>query len=181
MITVAGAGMAGLVTAARLRQLGRDARLLEKGTRAGGSMLLSSCVIWRHLEWERFRAECPGGDEPLREGDLRAAEVVTRDAERELVDLEALLELVQLLARGLVAVVRALRARVERAQLDEHLLRLRPFRADRRVGARGRHADGRRHCSHHENRRYTRHEPVHGLPTMVCGSRTGRHGDVTSS
>ncbi len=28
-------------------------------------MLLSSCVVWRHLEWERFRAECPGGDERL--------------------------------------------------------------------------------------------------------------------
>jgi hypothetical protein len=28
-------------------------------------MLLSSCVVWRHLEWEQFRAECPGGDESL--------------------------------------------------------------------------------------------------------------------
>ena len=28
-------------------------------------MLLSSCVVWRHLEWEGFRAECPGGDERL--------------------------------------------------------------------------------------------------------------------
>jgi fumarate reductase flavoprotein subunit len=64
-VTVAGAGMAGLVAAARLRELGHEPRLLEKGTRVGGSMLLSSCVIWRHLEWERFRAECPGGDEPL--------------------------------------------------------------------------------------------------------------------
>lgn len=25
-------------------------------------MLLSSCVVWRYREWERFRAECPGGD-----------------------------------------------------------------------------------------------------------------------
>jgi hypothetical protein len=57
--------MAGLVASARLRELGHEARVLEKGTRAGGSMLLSSCVIWRHLEWERFRAECPGGDERL--------------------------------------------------------------------------------------------------------------------
>jgi hypothetical protein len=64
-VTVAGAGMAGLVAAARLRELGHEPRLLEKGTRAGGSMLLSSCVIWRHLEWERFRADCPGGDEQL--------------------------------------------------------------------------------------------------------------------
>jgi hypothetical protein len=57
--------MAGLVAAARLRELGCEPRVLEKGTRAGGSMLLSSCVIWRHLEWEAFRAECPGGDERL--------------------------------------------------------------------------------------------------------------------
>ena len=57
--------MAGLVAAARLRELGHDPRVLEKGTRAGGSMLLSSCVVWRHLEWEQFRAECPGGDESL--------------------------------------------------------------------------------------------------------------------
>ena len=57
--------MAGLVAAARLRELGHAVRVLEKGARAGGSMLLSSCVVWRHLEWERFRAECPGGDERL--------------------------------------------------------------------------------------------------------------------
>jgi fumarate reductase flavoprotein subunit len=57
--------MAGLVAAARLRELGHEARVLEKGTRVGGSMLLSSCVVWRHLEWESFRAECPGGDELL--------------------------------------------------------------------------------------------------------------------
>ena len=57
--------MAGLVAAARLRELGHEPRVLEKGTRAGGSMLLSSCVVWRHLEWERFREECWRGDEPV--------------------------------------------------------------------------------------------------------------------
>jgi fumarate reductase flavoprotein subunit len=57
--------MAGLVAAARLRELGHEPRVLEKGTRVGGSMLLSSCVVWRHLEWEGFRTECPGGDERL--------------------------------------------------------------------------------------------------------------------
>jgi len=64
-ITVAGAGMAGLVAAARLRELGREVVMLEKGTRIGGSMLLSSCVVWRHREWADFRRECPGGDERL--------------------------------------------------------------------------------------------------------------------
>jgi len=57
--------MAGLVCAARARELGLRPRVVEKGTRPGGSMLLSSGVVWRHLEWERFRAECPDGDEAL--------------------------------------------------------------------------------------------------------------------
>jgi fumarate reductase flavoprotein subunit len=57
--------MAGLVCAARARELGLRPTVIEKGTRPGGSMLLSSCVIWRHLDWEDFRAECPGGDESL--------------------------------------------------------------------------------------------------------------------
>src|SRR5262252_3133770 len=57
--------MAGLVAAARLQELGHEPRVLEKGSRAGGSMLLSSCVVWRHLAWEGFRGECPGGDERL--------------------------------------------------------------------------------------------------------------------
>jgi fumarate reductase flavoprotein subunit len=57
--------MAGLVAAARARELGLEPVVIEKGTRAGGSMLLSSGVVWRHLRWEDFRAECPGGDEAL--------------------------------------------------------------------------------------------------------------------
>jgi hypothetical protein len=57
--------MAGLVCAARLRELGCDVRVVDAGTRPGGSMLLSSCVIWRHVEWEDFRRECPDGDPAL--------------------------------------------------------------------------------------------------------------------
>src|SRR4051812_50152144 len=57
--------MAGLVAAVRARELGLEPVVYEKGTRAGGSMLLSSGVVWRHLEWEAFRAECPGGDPEL--------------------------------------------------------------------------------------------------------------------
>jgi succinate dehydrogenase/fumarate reductase flavoprotein subunit len=64
-IAVAGAGLAGLVAAARLRELGCEVDLTEKGTRLGGSMLLSSCVVWRHREWQDFRGECPAGDERL--------------------------------------------------------------------------------------------------------------------
>lgn len=62
---VAGAGMAGLVAAVRALELGARPRVYEKGTRAGGSMLLSSCVIWRHRLWDDFRRECPAGDEAL--------------------------------------------------------------------------------------------------------------------
>jgi fumarate reductase flavoprotein subunit len=57
--------MAGLAAAARARQLGTRPVVLEKGTRPGGSMLLSSGVIWRHRSLEDFRAECPGGDPAL--------------------------------------------------------------------------------------------------------------------
>jgi fumarate reductase flavoprotein subunit len=66
-VTVAGAGMAGLVAAARLRQLGQEVTVREKGTRPGGSMLLSSGVIWRHRTLDDFRAECPGGDADLQQ------------------------------------------------------------------------------------------------------------------
>jgi hypothetical protein len=64
-LVVAGAGMAGLCAAARARQLGADAVVLEKGDRAGGSMLLSSGFVWRHRRFDDFRADCPGGDAEL--------------------------------------------------------------------------------------------------------------------
>ena len=65
MLRIAGAGMAGLVTAARARELGAEVVTFEKGDRAGGSMLLSSGVIWRHRTLPEFQAECPGGDPAL--------------------------------------------------------------------------------------------------------------------
>ena len=64
-LIVAGAGMAGLVAAARARELGARVTVYEKGERPGGSMLLSSGFVWRYRDWERFRAECPGGDPEL--------------------------------------------------------------------------------------------------------------------
>lgn len=57
--------MAGLVAAARARELGAEVRLLEKGSRPGGSMLLSSGVIWRYAAFEEFRRQCPSGDEAV--------------------------------------------------------------------------------------------------------------------
>src|SRR5688500_18331739 len=57
--------MAGLCAAARARELGADVALLEKGDRAGGSMLLSTGFLWRHRRFEDFRSECAAGDEAL--------------------------------------------------------------------------------------------------------------------
>lgn len=65
MLNIAGAGMAGLCAAARARELGLDTVVYEKGNRPGGSMLLSSCVVWRHRDFAAFREECPGGDADL--------------------------------------------------------------------------------------------------------------------
>jgi fumarate reductase flavoprotein subunit len=64
-LAVAGAGMAGLVAAARAVELGATVHISEKGSRPGGSMLLSSCVVWRHATFEDFREDCPDGDESL--------------------------------------------------------------------------------------------------------------------
>ena len=64
-LVVAGAGMGGLVAAARARELGADVVVHEKGDRPGGSMLLSSGVVWRYRDFDHFRAECPGGDPEL--------------------------------------------------------------------------------------------------------------------
>ena len=57
--------MAGLAAGARARQLRAAPVVLEKGNRAGGSMLLSSGVVWRHRTLDDFRAECPGGEPSL--------------------------------------------------------------------------------------------------------------------
>jgi fumarate reductase flavoprotein subunit len=54
--------MAGLCAAARARELGVDVVVHEKGDRPGGSMLLSSCVVWRYRNLAEFHDECPGGD-----------------------------------------------------------------------------------------------------------------------
>jgi fumarate reductase flavoprotein subunit len=64
-LVVAGAGMAGLVAGAEARRLGAEPLVVEKLARPGGSMRLSSGVIWRHRDFDRFREECPDADERL--------------------------------------------------------------------------------------------------------------------
>jgi fumarate reductase flavoprotein subunit len=57
--------MAGLCAAVRARELGLAPAVLEKGDRAGGSMLLSSGVVWRYRSLEEFGRQCPDGDPKL--------------------------------------------------------------------------------------------------------------------
>ena len=57
--------MAGLCAAARARELGAHPVVFEKGDRPGGSMVLSSGVVWRYREWDEFRRQCPRGDPEL--------------------------------------------------------------------------------------------------------------------
>jgi fumarate reductase flavoprotein subunit len=57
--------MAGLVAATRARELGAPPVIYEKGSRAGGSMLLSSGFVWRYRSFELFREQCPAGDPAL--------------------------------------------------------------------------------------------------------------------
>jgi fumarate reductase flavoprotein subunit len=57
--------MAGLVVAARARELGAEPTVYEKGSRVGGSMLLSSGFVWRYRSFELFREQCPDGDPML--------------------------------------------------------------------------------------------------------------------
>ena len=64
-LVVAGAGMAGLVAAAEARSRGAEVVVLEKGGEPGGSMRLSSGVVWRYRDFDRFRRECPGGEPVL--------------------------------------------------------------------------------------------------------------------
>jgi fumarate reductase flavoprotein subunit len=57
--------MAGLIAAARARELGAEPVLYEKGTRAGGSMLLSSGFVWRYRSVDVHMQQCPGADREL--------------------------------------------------------------------------------------------------------------------
>ena len=57
--------MAGLVAAARARELGAEPVVYEKGSRAGGSMLLSSGFVWRFRSLATHLEQCPGADAAL--------------------------------------------------------------------------------------------------------------------
>ena len=75
--------MAGLVAAVEATERGADVLLLEKAETVGGSMRLSSGVVWRYRDLGRFREECPGGDPVLQR-------VVHEALDRDIVWLERL-------------------------------------------------------------------------------------------
>jgi len=64
-VTVVGGGLAGLVAARRVQELGARVSLFEKGDRLGGSFVYSSGYVWSYKDLRTFRAEAPGGDVAL--------------------------------------------------------------------------------------------------------------------
>lgn len=62
---VAGGGLAGLVAAARLLDLGVRVTLVEKGDNPGGSFLYSSGFVWSYRDLETYLREAPDGDVAL--------------------------------------------------------------------------------------------------------------------
>ena len=61
-VVVAGGGLAGLVAALWVVELGAQVTLLEKGDRIGGSFIYSNGYIWSYKDLQTFRREAPGGD-----------------------------------------------------------------------------------------------------------------------
>ncbi len=61
-VVVAGGGLAGLVAALRVVELGAQVTLLEKGDQIGGSFIYSNGYIWSYKDLQTFRQEAPGGD-----------------------------------------------------------------------------------------------------------------------
>jgi succinate dehydrogenase/fumarate reductase flavoprotein subunit len=126
-VVVAGAGMAGLVAAVEATERGADVLLLEKAEAVGGSMRLSSGVVWRYRDLQRFREECPGGDPALQR-------VVHEALDRDIVWLERLGVRVLEHSTGnpetrgvrfsVPSLVRALASRVRNLRLHEPLREL---------------------------------------------------------
>lgn len=60
-LVIVGGGMAGLVTAVRLQELGASVTLLEKGPAPGGSLALSGGTLWSARTVEDLRTLVPRG------------------------------------------------------------------------------------------------------------------------
>ncbi len=119
-------------------------------------------------------------DEPGRDRALALPEIVTCDTKFALVLLQVALDPLQLGVRGVVLRARPLERVGEVAKLPHHLLRLGPFRRDRRVGE-------RRDCRHQgdaDPRENVRRlpQPTYDKPLIgAWDGRTGRGRYVTSA
>ncbi|MFA7667416.1 MAG: FAD-dependent oxidoreductase, partial [Burkholderiaceae bacterium] len=66
-VVVIGAGMAGLCAAVAALERGASVLVLEKGSRIGGSMLLSNGLIWTFASKDQLREDVPDGNKALQE------------------------------------------------------------------------------------------------------------------
>jgi succinate dehydrogenase/fumarate reductase flavoprotein subunit len=66
-VLVLGGGMAGLCAAVAALEQGASVLLLEKGTRFGGSMLLSNGIVWTFAREADVRVHVPDGDAALQD------------------------------------------------------------------------------------------------------------------
>ena len=66
-VVVVGAGMAGLCASVAALEAGARVLTLDKGSRPGGSMLLSGGLIWTFADKARLRREMADGDASLQE------------------------------------------------------------------------------------------------------------------
>jgi succinate dehydrogenase/fumarate reductase flavoprotein subunit len=64
-VLVAGAGMAGLVSAVEVADQDAEVTVLEKGPEPGGTMAISAGLVWTYGTYEDARKEVPKGDPML--------------------------------------------------------------------------------------------------------------------
>lgn len=86
-VVVVGGGMSGLCASIAALEEGATVITLEKGTRFGGSMLLSQGFIWNFLDTRRLKRVVPDGDESLQELIIEEADAARRWLESQGVQL----------------------------------------------------------------------------------------------
>lgn len=88
-VVVVGCGMAGLVAAVSVLEAGGRALVVEKGNRYGGTLWISSGLIWTFRDPQQLRREIPGGNATLQDLVVDRLEEELRWLEERGVRLEA--------------------------------------------------------------------------------------------